>query len=319
MATIEAPATSSSTGTAVPGPGGGRRRTDRSRRLLAPTVGIVAAAAIAAADAALGDEASLAVLHVAVVAAVAWIGTRTGALAVAVVAASGTAAVGAVQVSPAAAATTAATVLVVLVITAVGLSRARDTLTGQRRAAEYDPLTGALTRHGFDAAAERARLRAARDDLYLSVAYIDLDDFKLFNDTEGRATGDDLLVRFTATVSSSVRGTDVFARVGGDRFLLLLPDTNARQALVVVERVRSILRDTCEGFEEPVTASVGIATYRNPPGSVDDLVVGADGLMYEAKANGGDAVVGQLIVGASTRWDHVETGGDALYSERETA
>jgi diguanylate cyclase (GGDEF)-like protein len=320
MTATEAPAPTSTTGDAVPDHArrGGRRLAAGIRRLLGPATGTVATGAVMAADMLLGDEVTISVLHVGVVAAVAWLGSRAGALFVAAVAGLSVAAIGTVQGSAVAAASAAAVLLAVLVTTAVGVSRVRDTLAGERRAAEYDSLTGALSSHGFDSLAERARHRALRDGRHLSVAYIDLDDFKAVNDAHGRDAGDDLLVRFAATVSASVRATDVFARIGGDRFLLLT-DTNARQALLVAERVRAILREACEGFEHPVTASIGVATYRNPPDSVEELVVGADGLMYEAKARGGDAIVSQLIVGSSTRWDLIETGDDAFYSGRETA
>jgi diguanylate cyclase (GGDEF)-like protein len=184
-----------------------------------------------------------------------------------------------------------------------------------RRDALIDPLTGVLNRRGFETTAERERLRAGREGLPLSLAYFDLDEFKKVNDRLGHKVGDQLLARFAETVGSSVRGTDIVARVGGDEFVLLLPATDARQALVVVDRIRALLRDHLpEDLDEPLTASIGVATFRNPPESIDALVFGADDLMYEAKERGGDTVVGQVVIGRAATWDDPATdeGGYAL-------
>jgi diguanylate cyclase (GGDEF)-like protein len=184
-----------------------------------------------------------------------------------------------------------------------------------RRDAMIDPLTGVLNRRGFENTAERERIRAGREGLPLSLAYFDLDDFKKINDRLGHKAGDKILARFAETVGASVRGTDIIARVGGDEFVLLLPATDARQALVVVDRIRALLRDHLpEDLDEPLTASVGVATFRNPPESIDALVFGADDLMYEAKERGGDTVVGQVVIGRAATWDDPATdeGGYAL-------
>jgi diguanylate cyclase (GGDEF)-like protein len=294
-------------------------RADHSTRVLTPVAGLAVVAAVGAVDLTLGGDVTVSVLYVVVVAGVAWIGSRAGAVVVAAAAAVATGVAGLAQVPATAAASTAAIVLVVAALTAIGVARVHDALIDQQRSAAYDSLTGALSRHGFDTVAEHARLRAGRDGQFLSVAYIDFDEFRHINDAHGRDLGDDLLVRFASAVSASVRSTDVFSRVGGDRFLLLLPDTDARSALVVLERVRSILEEAGKGLDHPVTASIGVATYRNPPDSVEGLVVGADLLMYEAKERGGDTVVGQIVVGAPAHWDRIETGDDDSFSERESA
>jgi diguanylate cyclase (GGDEF)-like protein len=93
----------------------------------------------------------------------------------------------------------------------------------------------------------------------------------------------------------------------------MLPDTDARQAVVVVDRVRRILAECCESEEVPVTTSIGISTYRFPPATVDAMVAGADQLMYRAKDRGGDSVVGTVIVGPWNRWaDHLAETEESL-------
>jgi two-component system cell cycle response regulator len=103
-------------------------------------------------------------------------------------------------------------------------------------------------------------------------------------------------------MTAAVRGTDIVCRMGGDEFVLLLPDTDAREAMIVVDRVRHQIYEHCMIDARPITTSVGIATYRFPPSTVDALISGADELMYRAKARGGDTVVGMVIVGPWTRW-----------------
>lgn len=289
-------------------------------RWLIVAAGSLVSAAIGTADVLAGDGVSLTVGHVIVIGAVGWrvgfAGGMTLASGAAIVTAAATWLQGA---TPAATATTVVAALAVFGVVAVATSRARHALAHQRRDAHVDPLTGARTRHGFDVVAEHARLRAVRDDENLSVACFDLDDFKAVNDAHGRKAGDQMLASFVAAIASSVRSTDIVARVGGDEFLMLLPSTDARQALVVVERVQSILADTSAHLDEPVTMSVGIATYRRPPDSLDDVVAAADDLMYEAKARGGDTVVGQLIVGSAATADAISTGTGATYSEARSA
>ena len=82
---------------------------------------------------------------------------------------------------------------------------------------------------------------------------------------------------------------------------------------MVVDRVRRILHECCRSEQVPVTVSVGIATYRFPPATVEAMVAGADELMYRAKSQGGNTVIGTVIVGLWNRWsDHVAQTEDAL-------
>jgi diguanylate cyclase (GGDEF)-like protein len=267
-------------------------------------LGVLLATGIATLDWATGPGLDVSLLYVVAVMAVTWTGTRRHGVLVAGLAASQSllANVIATDRLPISALWNAATRFGVLVLVAGLLGLVRNALVDQRRMAMVDPLTGSLNRRAFQLVAERERLRAGRDGGAISLAYFDLDDFKEINDARGHGFGDTVLSEFAATLTGAVRGTDIVSRIGGDEFVLLLPDTDAREAMIVIDRVRRLTYDRCTVDGKPVTTSVGIATYRFPPSTVDALITGADELMYRAKSRGGDSVVGMVIVGPWTRW-----------------
>jgi diguanylate cyclase (GGDEF)-like protein len=266
-------------------------------------------AAVALLDLGAGAGVTLAPLHVVPVGAAAW-ASRTWASVLATAAAAATMTVLLLEATALlAAAASAAVLLIVLAAVMLGVQALRRLVFDEHRASVVDSLTGALNRRGFEMVAERELARSARERNELSIAYFDLDGFKRINDERGHAAGDAVLTTFADAVKVSVRATDVFARFGGDEFVLLLPDTDARQALIVVDRIRRILAETATDLGR-LTASIGVATYRRPPESVDALVFGVDHLMYEAKERGGDAVVGQMVVGTPGRWDEITIGDE---------
>ena len=182
------------------------------------------------------------------------------------------------------------------------ISSLRRSLIQQRHLAMVDPLTGALNRRSFSIAADRERLRAARTGLPVSMAYLDLDDFKGVNDRHGHKAGDHLLRIFAETVSSSIRGTDIFARIGGDEFIVMFPETGARDAISVVQRITRTIGDHCCTEDERISASVGIMTFQYPPATVDAMISEADRMMYQAKSVGPGQIVGAVAAGPWLRW-----------------
>jgi diguanylate cyclase (GGDEF)-like protein len=158
--------------------------------------------------------------------------------------------------------------------------------------AERDSLTGAANRRMFQLALERILASAApapREDAVTAVLFLDLDDFKVVNDTLGHAAGDSLLVAVTERISGLVRDGDLVARLGGDEFAVLIDDdpqlSRARKMagrLVYELRAPYIFGDK----HVVVTASVGIASARDAVSGAADLVRNADVAMYMAKANG---------------------------------
>jgi diguanylate cyclase (GGDEF)-like protein len=271
-------------------------------------LGVSLVAAISAIDWITGPQLNLSPLYVLAVMAVVATGTRRDGLLIAVLGAvSGMAAdfvglgLGAIHWVPM---WNGLARLIVLAVVATLIGSLRESLADQRRQALVDPLTGAYNRRAFQIVAERERLRSGRDGTPLSLAYFDIDGFKQFNDSLGHAAGDDMLQTFAGALASGIRGTDLLARLGGDEFVLLLPDTDAKEAVGVINRLRAAIAEV--SANAPITASVGIATHRFPPPTVDALISSADELMYKAKEKGGDQVVGSIVSGPWTRWsDHV--------------
>jgi diguanylate cyclase (GGDEF)-like protein len=163
-------------------------------------------------------------------------------------------------------------------------------------------MTGALSRGAFNDLARRELRRAGRRGGPVSVAYFDIDDFKHVNDTHGHARGDRVLRMVADAVVGTVRAGDAFARVGGDEFVLLLPDADAIHAAGVVRRIIDAVPVDPNTGLAAVTLSVGVATFREPPEAVHDIVTYADELMYRAKHAGGNRVVGSVIHSAATPW-----------------
>ena len=120
-----------------------------------------------------------------------------------------------------------------------------------------DPLTGLPNRRGWERSLATAIHRSERLGVPLTVAVIDLDHFKLFNDTHGHATGDHLLVRFADLAERQLRGGDILARWGGEEFVAALPDCEGLTASSVLDRVRGVVP-----YDQ--TCSIGYATLERP-------------------------------------------------------
>jgi diguanylate cyclase (GGDEF)-like protein len=172
---------------------------------------------------------------------------------------------------------------------AILLTLYRDRLSLEAQLARVDSMTGALNWRAFSEQLEQAIARAQRDRSPLTVAYIDLDDFKQINDAEGHNEGDRVLCAVAQHLRDSVRRTDFVARVGGDEFVLLMPMTDGEGARKVVADLRTRLAGLA-GRERPLRCSVGAVTFRDLPANADAAVKASDDLMYEVKRRGKDAV-----------------------------
>jgi diguanylate cyclase (GGDEF)-like protein len=124
----------------------------------------------------------------------------------------------------------------------------------------------------------------------VTVAYVDLDNFKDINDSLGHRAGDDLLRKVGQLLRTSLRPSDLTARLGGDEFGVLLPETGPDQARASLERIHSLLENRFASVGPGVTSSIGAVTFMNAPENVEAMVHQADIRMYAAKHQGRNRV-----------------------------
>jgi diguanylate cyclase (GGDEF)-like protein len=165
------------------------------------------------------------------------------------------------------------------------LSSLRDHLLAERRLARTDDLTGLLNTRAFLSRLEQEVLSARRTRSPITLAYVDLDDFKSVNDTHGHAEGDRVLRAVARILQKSLRQTDAVARLGGDEFALILPATNLDGATTVINNLLLPAEFLQHGLR-PVTCSIGAIVFQEPPGNVAQAIAAADVQMYSAKKAG---------------------------------
>jgi diguanylate cyclase (GGDEF)-like protein len=160
----------------------------------------------------------------------------------------------------------------------------RQLLDHLEEQASEDYLTKANTRRYFYEMSKTEIAQSFRDKHPLTLIFIDLDNFKQVNDTQGHEKGDQMLARIALTIKSDLREGDLLGRVGGDEFAILLHQTNQEQAKIIIERMRENLRNAIETFKTKVTFSIGVVTYlAEKPTSIDELMALADRAMYSIK------------------------------------
>ena len=179
------------------------------------------------------------------------------------------------------------------------LAALRTTLKRANELARTDSLTGLANPRAFHEELAYHLEFADRHRDPLTLASIDLDNFKDVNDTEGHAAGDRALVTVAAVLRQRLRSVDLIARLGGDEFAVLLPRTGADEALLVLEQVRGAIQEAMVREGWPVTASIGAVTARGRvPAS--DLLRASDQALYQAKAGGRNRVAAERLALAGT-------------------
>jgi diguanylate cyclase (GGDEF)-like protein/PAS domain S-box-containing protein len=157
--------------------------------------------------------------------------------------------------------------------------------------ATIDELTNISNRRHFMNLAELELRRARRYHHPLSLVVLDFDELKKINDSYGHLAGDRALTVFAKIVKEIIRDVDLLGRFGGDEFLLLLPETDAEHALLVMERIRSVMSTSPVFYGErsfTVSFSAGIATVQDWTDTLEDLLNRADNALYRIKEQGGD-------------------------------
>lgn len=154
-----------------------------------------------------------------------------------------------------------------------------------------DALTGLLNRRCFYEESAAILNLCNRNILPITLAYIDLDNFKQANDTLGHAHGDMLLVIVSDIFKKNLRSYDLVARMGGDEFAILLPTISAPGASAALEKIRRIIEESPDLAMTHVTVSIGGVTSANFPNNLEILMKVADGLMYKVKQKGKNHVI----------------------------
>jgi diguanylate cyclase (GGDEF)-like protein len=183
--------------------------------------------------------------------------------------------------------------LIFFLMSSFMLSRLKFMLVKEVEFARTDPLTRIANRRFFYERAELAVNQAKRNGRPLSLAYLDLDDFKPLNDIWGHSHGDLILTIIANEICDNIRKTDLVARLGGDEFGILLPEADKTAAINVIRKLQVRLLDLMTAKGYPITFSFGVATFDNVPDSVDILINKADRLMYLAKGAGKNSVLSE--------------------------
>ncbi len=195
---------------------------------------------------------------------------------------------------------TVGTVLAAGILVAMLKRRVEMLVERLSESAKTDPLTGLLNRRGFEEYFEYELERARRGSGRLTLVLLDLDYFKAVNDRFGHAAGDEVLERLGVVLMAIKRQIDTAARIGGEEFALLLPESDANGAFVVCERIRkrvseSFAEAAIPGVAEPgglpVTVSLGVASFPAGGTTQPDLLSSADRALYDAKRQGRDRTV----------------------------
>lgn len=173
-----------------------------------------------------------------------------------------------------------------------GFTEIREDISTQKKLEELwmtDQLTGLYNRSRLDELMDAELRRANRYGTHFSLLLLDIDHFKRINDTHGHLVGDDVLYAVAKVLQDNIRDVDIVGRWGGEEFMLILPNTNQSEALILAEKLRITLRDHPFTPVSRVTASIGISSYITGVDS-DELFKRADDALYRAKAKGRDRV-----------------------------
>lgn len=175
---------------------------------------------------------------------------------------------------------------------------ARSLLEREKALSRTDGLTGLANVRAFRAALALESETSRRRGRPLTLAYIDLDNFKCVNDRHGHSRGDELLREVAQVLRASLRVTDVAARMGGDEFAICLPETGPEQARALLERLRGTMAEALAPGDCRVSASIGAFCWNSAPDSIDAMIAAADQKMYEVKKGGKNRVEVVYMAGA---------------------
>ena len=161
--------------------------------------------------------------------------------------------------------------------------------------AKTDALTGVANRHYFFEKGNQLLRQSQQSNRTLCVTLLDLDHFKKINDSYGHKAGDVCLIQIANLIENNIREQDFFARIGGEEFVIILPDTTAQEANNLIERLRILIEEYPINVSDSnsiyCTASIGLACLEDNQQSLKDLLVLSDHALYQAKNNGRNRII----------------------------
>lgn len=175
------------------------------------------------------------------------------------------------------------------------VSELSEELKRERELSLTDFLTGISNRRGFFQKAEIELERAKRHGYPLTVVYFDIDNFKTVNDFFGHETGDMVLMNVSQCIINGIRLTDIFARMGGDEFVIIFPEADYENCMQIIERINKQILAIMSENKLPVTLSIGIVTFKKFDLPVLEIINIADGYMYQSKKIGKNRISGIVI------------------------
>ncbi len=173
-------------------------------------------------------------------------------------------------------------------------SSLHEVLIREYEIARHDPLTGLLNRRAFFEVGISEAARAKRYGHSLGIIFLDLDDFKMLNDARGHEVGDLALQAVSNALVQTLRSSDSVARMGGDEFSVVLPETSFQAASDTGQKIAHAINDSLKDFA-PVSVSIGIAWFEKVLDDFPQMVSAADSLMYEIKNEGKHGVRAKQI------------------------
>jgi len=175
-------------------------------------------------------------------------------------------------------------------ISLTDVTKMQESYVNIAKQAFYDGLTGIYNRTKFNEFLSYEIERASRAPHSFSCVLLDIDHFKIFNDTYGHLIGDEILISLTHTIQNNIRTTDKFARWGGEEFIVLLIDTPPEEAREIAEKLRMKIEDISHPTAGSISASFGVTEYRAGDG-INSIFKRSDDALYKAKEMGRNRVV----------------------------
>lgn len=166
------------------------------------------------------------------------------------------------------------------------IAHLRQTLRREQSLSRTDALSGLLNHRAFYEGSAHLLALCRRARRPVTLAYLDLDNFKLVNDTQGHLAGDELLRTVGQALHSTLRSSDLTARLGGDEFAVFLPELSPVEAGQALQRLHDAVSQVLRTSSLAVTVSIGAITEMAAPDDVETMVQRADTVMYEAKRAG---------------------------------